>query len=69
MSPRPASGWVFVRNEEMSERGCFIAARLDFQLPGLGATLETEKRSLAVLVCDIGGNLEWPVQGHADPQF
>lgn len=40
MSPSPASGWVFVRNENMSESGCFIGARLDAQLAGFSAFIE-----------------------------
>lgn len=40
MSPSSAGGWVFVRNENMSESGCFMAARLDFQLLGFSTSLK-----------------------------
>lgn len=40
MSPSPAGGWVLVKNESVSESGCFIAARLDFQLLGLSTSLK-----------------------------
>lgn len=40
MSPSPVGGWVFVKNENMSESGCFIAARLDFQLLGFSTSLK-----------------------------
>lgn len=40
MSPSPVGGWVFVKNQSMSESGCFIAARLDFEVVGLSTSLE-----------------------------